>query len=480
MPPISGAVLSHACINNLTQGGRGPLFYWVNLAEPAEKNEGKNQSMNVQAQDQTTTSPSAANSIFEELQWRGLVYDHTEEIPDLLATQKITLYNGFDPTADSLHVGSLVPMMGLARFQRFGHTPIALAGGATGMIGDPSGTSAERNLLSTDELAHNLERIKEQLARFIDFNAKSNPGMLVNNYTWLSEFSFLEFLREVGKQFSVNVMLTKDSVKSRLDTGISFTEFSYMLLQAYDFLHLYKEENCVLQTGGSDQWGNITAGTDLIRREGGKAHGLVFPLITKADGSKFGKTASGTVWLDPEKTSPYNFYQFWINTSDADVINYLKIFTWLDQKTIEELAAHHTSRPHERQPQKKLAQEMTTMIHGPTALERAEQASAALFGGSLAGLTAADIADIFADVPSIEIGKTALDGGLPVVDLLVEAGAASGKGDARRSIDGGGMYLNNERIDSSSAVVTAGQTIEGRFLVLRKGKKRYHLVRVKS
>lgn len=422
----------------------------------------------------------ASDNIFEELKWRGMVYDHTEDIPQILATQKITLYNGFDPTADSLHVGSLVPMIALARFQRFGHTPIALAGGGTGMIGDPSGRSAERNLLSKEQIAHNLEKIKEQLSRFIDFDAKSNPGKLVNNFDWLKEVNLLDFLRDVGKQFSVNVMLTKDSVKSRLDDGISFTEFTYMLLQSFDFLHLYNNHDCILQTGGSDQWGNITAGTDLIRREGGKAHALVFPLITKADGSKFGKTAAGTVWLDPQKTSPYHFYQFWINTDDRDVINYLKIFTWLGQDDINQLADIQADRPHERQPHKRLAKEMTRMLHGETALAKAEQATAALFGGSLDGLSAADISDIFSEVPSTEIAKHDLDGGMPVVDLLVASGAATGKKDARRSIDGGGMYLNNLRIESSQATVAVDQAIEGQFLVVRKGKKKYHLIKVKS
>ncbi len=421
-----------------------------------------------------------SNNIFEELKWRGMVYDHTEEIPHILATEKITLYNGFDPTADSLHVGNLVPMIALARFQRFGHTPIALAGGGTGMIGDPSGRSAERNLLSKEQITHNLEKIKEQLSRFIDFDAKSNPGQLVNNHDWLKDINLLDFLRDVGKQFSVNVMLSKDSVKSRLDDGISFTEFSYMLLQSFDFLHLYQNHGCVLQTGGSDQWGNITAGTDLIRREGGKAHALVFPLITKADGSKFGKTAAGTVWLDSQKTSPYHFYQFWINTDDRDVIKYLKIFTWLGQDDINQLAAVHADRPHERQPHKRLAKEMTRMLHGETALAKAEQATAALFGGSLDGLSAADISDIFSEVPSTEIAKHDLDGGLPVVDLLVASGAATGKKDARRSIDGGGMYLNNLRIESSQAMVAVDQAIEGQFLVVRKGKKKYHLIKTKA
>ncbi len=419
-----------------------------------------------------------SNHIFEELQWRGLVYDYTEEVPPLLARDKITLYNGFDPTADSLHVGHLVPMLALARFQRFGHTPIALAGGGTGMIGDPSGRSAERNLLGRDELAHNLDRIKGQLARFLDFEVKSNPARLVNNGDWLSRLNLIDFLRDIGKQFSVNVMLNKDSVKSRLDGGISYTEFSYMLLQSYDFLHLYREFDCVLQTGGSDQWGNITAGADLIRREGGRAHALVYPLITQADGSKFGKTAAGSVWLAPERTSPYRFYQFWINTDDRDVVDYLKKFTWLSRAEIDELAAVHEARPHEREAHRRLAREVTGMLHGADALDRAEKASDVLFGGSLEGLSGDEIADIFAEVPSSEIPSTDLENGLNLIDLLVQAGVASGKGDARRSIEGGGVYLNNLRVEDGTGPIGSAAAIDGRFLILRKGKKRYHLVKI--
>ncbi len=419
-----------------------------------------------------------SNHIFEELQWRGLVYDYTEEVPPLLARDKITLYNGFDPTADSLHVGHLIPMLALARFQRFGHTPIALAGGGTGMIGDPSGRSAERNLLGREELAHNLDRIKGQLARFLDFEVKSNPARLVNNGDWLSRLNLIDFLRDIGKQFSVNVMLNKDSVKSRLDGGISYTEFSYMLLQSYDFLHLYREFDCVLQTGGSDQWGNITAGADLIRREGGRAHALVYPLITQADGSKFGKTAAGSVWLAPERTSPYRFYQFWINTDDRDVVDYLKKFTWLSRAEIDELAAVHEARPHEREAHRRLAREVTTMLHGADALDRAEKASDVLFGGSLEGLSGDEIADIFAEVPSSEIPSTDLENGLNLIDLLVQAGVASGKGDARRSIEGGGVYLNNLRVEDGTGPIGSAAAIDGRFLILRKGKKRYHLVKI--
>jgi tyrosyl-tRNA synthetase len=419
-----------------------------------------------------------SSNIFEELKWRGLVFDHTEEVPELLAKEKISLYNGFDPTADSLHVGHLVPMIALARFQRFGHTPIAVAGGGTGMIGDPSGRSDERNLLGPEQIQYNVERIKTQLAQFLDFEVKSNPAKLVNNADWLAPLSMLDFLRDVGKSFSVNVMLSKDSVKSRLENGISYTEFSYMLLQSYDFLHLYRQHGCVLQTGGSDQWGNITAGSDLIRREGGRAHGLVYPLITKADGSKFGKTAAGAVWLAADRTSPYRFYQFWVNADDKDVVNYLKKFTWLPQEEVADLEAQHTAAPHERVAHKRLAQEMTRTLHGETALAKAEQASAVLFGGSLEGLSAGDIADIFAEVPSTEISRHEFDGGLNVVDLVAQAGISKSKGEARRDIQGGGVYLNNGRIDDVAQTVTAGDAIEGQFLLLRKGRKQYHLVKI--
>lgn len=419
-----------------------------------------------------------SNNIFEELKWRGLVYDYTEEIPALLANQKVNLYNGFDPTADSLHVGHLVPMIGLARFQRFGHHPIALAGGGTGMIGDPSGRSEERNLLSAEVIEYNVKCIKKQLAQFLDFEVKSNPAKLVNNYDWLGKLTMMDFLRDVGKQFSINVMLTKDSVKSRLDGGISYTEFSYMLLQSYDFLHLYNEYGCILQTGGSDQWGNITAGTDLIRREGGKAHALVYPLITKADGSKFGKTASGSVWLDAQKTSPYRFYQFWINTNDDAVIDYLKIFTWLSEEEIADLAHKHAEAAYKRDAHTRLAQIMTETLHGPMALQKAEQATDVLFGGSLEGLDAAEIADIFTDVPSTEIGRSEFADGLNVVDLFAQTSLASGKGDAKRSIEGGGMYINNQRVEDTQNTVTTSAAIEGQFLVLRKGRKKYHLVKI--
>jgi tyrosyl-tRNA synthetase len=424
------------------------------------------------------------NNAFEELHWRGLIFDNTESVEELLGKGNITVYIGFDPTGDSLHIGHLVPMMSLARLQRFGHTPIAVAGGGTGMIGDPSGKSEERNLLTLEQIQHNLSCVKGQMASILDFEAKSNPAKILNNYDWLSELSMMEFLRDTGKYFTLNYMISKDSVKSRLERegeGISYTEFSYMLLQSYDFLHLFDTYNCILQAGGSDQWGNITAGIELIRRvRGQKVHGLAYPLITRADGSKFGKTASGeSTWLDPTRTSPFRFYQFWLNTEDADVINYLKYFTWLTRSEINELDDVLKERPEKREAQRTLAQEMTQMIHGDTALAKAEQASRVLFGGDLEGLDAADIEDIFADVPSSQVTGSDLAGdGLPVVDLLAGSDLATSKGDARRSIKGGGVYLNNRRVGDPSQMISITEAIEGQFLVLRKGRRRYHLVQV--
>ncbi len=424
-----------------------------------------------------------ATTIIDELRWRGLVYDVTEGLDDLVGREKITLYNGFDPTADSLHIGNLVPLMQLARWQRFGHTPIALAGGGTGMIGDPSGRSSERNLMSLDVIDANVAHIKTQLATILDFEVKSNPAQLVNNADWLRRVLLTDFLRDTGKHFTVNYMLAKDSVKSRMerdDSGISYTEFTYMLLQAHDFLHLFETQGCVAQTGGSDQWGNIVAGVELIRRaRGQKAHALVYPLLTRADGSKFGKTAEGTsVWLSPARTSPYRFYQYWFNSDDADVATLLKYFTWLTAAEIAELENLVIEQPERREAQRRLAREVTRMIHGETALARAEQASAALFGGDISGLDAADIEDIFAEVPSSEIGAAALADGAPLVDLLVSSGLASSKADARRKIQGGGIYLNNRRVGDAAQTATADAAIDGRFLVLRQGKRQYHLVRV--
>ena len=422
-------------------------------------------------------------NIIEEFQWRNLIFDRTEGTEELLIKEKIAFYIGFDPTAESLHIGHLVPMMSMARLQRAGHTPIALAGGGTGMIGDPSGRSSERNLLTLDTIEENLVGIKAQLASVLDFEVKSNPAKLVNNADWLRRLNFLEFLRDIGKHFTISYMMSKDSVQNRLEReegGISFTEFTYMLLQAYDFFHLFQTEKCVMQAGGSDQFGNITAGVELIRRKlGQKAHGLVYPLLTKADGSKFGKSAGGSIWLSPEKTSPFNFYQYWLNADDRDVAQLLRVFTWLNRVEIGELEEAVGARPHERLAQRTLAQHVTRMIHGETALAKAEQASSVLFGGDMAGLDARDIQDIFAEVPSSELPKHSLeDGGVPVVDLLVQGQLASSKGDARRKIQGGGIYLNNIRITAEGQTATLNDALHGQFLVLRQGKKQYHLVKV--
>ncbi len=421
-------------------------------------------------------------NVFDELMWRGLVYDHTEGLPEVLAKEKVTVYIGFDPTSDSLQVGNLLALMGLARMQRFGHHPIAVAGGGTGMIGDPSGKAQERQLMTPEQVAANVEAIRPQLARFLDFESQKNPARIVNNADWLMPVSMMEFLRYVGKHFTVNYMLAKESVRSRLDreVGISYTEFSYMLLQAYDFLNLYDLYGCTLQAGGSDQWGNITAGVDLIRKvRGGRAFGLVYPLVTTSDGAKLGKTEQGTIWLDAGRTSPYRFYQFWFNQTDADVIQYLKYFTWLTKDEIEELAHEVAEHPEQRAAQRTLAQEMTRMVHGETALAQAEQAARVLFGGEIAGLSAAEIADIFEDVPSISVPRSAFEGtGKPVVELLVEAGLARSKGEARRAISGGGVYVNNLRVTDTERSVSLEESIEGQFVVLRKGKKRYHLVQI--
>lgn len=422
-------------------------------------------------------------NIVEELRWRGLIKEQTEGAEELLLKESVTLYNGFDPTGDSLHIGHLVPLMALARFQRMGHTPIVLAGGGTAMIGDPSGKSSERKLLTFKEVESNVEKIKPQLAKLMDFEVKPNTAKLVNNATWLSELSMFEYLRDVGKYFTVNYMMAKDSVKSRIDRdqGISYTEFSYMILQSYDFLHLFKEFGCKMQTGGSDQWGNITAGTELIRKvTGEKVQAMAYPLITRADGTKFGKTASGdSVWLDPEKTSPYKFHQFWFNTDDRDVINYLKYFTWLTRLEIEELAAELESDPGRRSAQKRLASEMTKMIHGADGLSKAEQAAAVLFGGDLSGLSGDQIAEIFADVPYATMSKSSFAGeGMMILDLLVNSETTSSKGEARRLIKGGGISVNNQRMTNDKAMVSVNWFIDGHYIVIRRGKKDYRLVKV--
>src|SRR5256884_4214219 len=352
-------------------------------------------------------------NLFNEFEWRRMLIESTSDLRDVLAKEKLAAYIGFDPSASSLHVGNLLPVMGLARLQRFGHTPIAIAGGGTGLIGDPSGKTKERQLLTHEQVEANLEGIKEQLSRFLDFNATNNPALIVNNSEWLGPITMMEFLRDVGKHFTVNNLLAKEAIKRRLETdeGISFTEFSYPLLQAYDYLVLYDRHQCTLQMGGSDQWGNILAGIDLIRRlRGARAHGLVFPLVTTSAGVKFGKTEAGAVWLDPKLTSPYRFYQFWLNTDDRDVIAYLKFFTWLSNEEIGELQESVRSEPESRKAQKELARQVTEMLHGQTELEKALRASEVLFGKEISGLSVDDILEIFADVPSTELEKSKLDG----------------------------------------------------------------------
>jgi tyrosyl-tRNA synthetase len=423
------------------------------------------------------------NSVLEEFAWRGMLHDATDGADEHLAGGDRVCYIGFDPTAPSLHVGSLLPIMGLVHLQRAGHHPIALVGGGTGLIGDPSGKSAERQLLTPEKARENAEAIHRQLEHFLDFEVKSNPARMRNNLDWLAKLPLVDFLRDVGKHFSVNAMLRKESVRRRLEneeTGISYTEFSYQLLQAFDFVELFREEGCTVQMGGSDQWGNITAGIDLIRRiGGGHAVGAVFPLVTSSSGTKFGKTEAGTVWLDPEWTSPFRFYQFWINTDDDDAVRYLRFFSLLGRETVDEVVAESEAEPHRRHAQRALAEDVTRRVHGQDGLARAQQATQALFGGSIEGLAAAEIADIFSDVPSSEVRKSEFEGeGVGLLDLLAESGLATSRGDARRSVEGGGIYVNSVRQEDPQARVTLDRAIEGRFFVLRKGKKNYHLVEV--
>jgi tyrosyl-tRNA synthetase len=421
-------------------------------------------------------------NLFDEFEWRGMLYEATPELRGVLAREKVTAYIGFDPSAASLHVGSLLPVMGLARLQRFGHTPIAIAGGGTGLIGDPSGKTKERQLLTIEQVEENLAGIKQQLSHFLDFEAKGNPAQVVNNIDWLGPITMLDFLRNVGKYFTVNSLLGKEAISRRLDSedGISYTEFSYLLLQAYDYLVLYDRHNCTLQMGASDQWGNITAGIDLIRRlRGVKAHGLVYPLVTNSAGVKFGKTESGAVWLDARLTSPYRFYQFWLNTEDSAVITYLKFFTWLSQDEIGELEQSVQAAPEKREAQRRLAREVTAMLHGETELDKAVRASEVLFGKEISGLSVAEILDIFADVPSTEIEKSKVDGaGFTLGDALVLSGLAPSKGEAKRLVQGGGIAVNNSRADDVRRTISISDFIDGKVVVLRKGAKSYHLIRI--
>lgn len=411
-----------------------------------------------------------------------MVSEATPDLRDLLAQEKLTAYIGFDPSAASLHVGSLLPVMGLARLQKFGHTPVAIAGGGTGLIGDPSGKTRERQLLTHEQVEENLVGIKEQLSRFLDFDAATNPARIVNNADWLGPITMMEFLRDVGKHFTINNLLGKEAISRRLESeeGISFTEFSYPLLQAYDYLVLHDRYKCTLQMGGSDQWGNIIAGIDLIRRlRGARAHGLVFPLVTTSSGVKFGKTEAGAVWLDSKLTSPYRFYQFWLNTDDRDVITYLKFFTWLSKEEIDELEQTVQVAPEKREAQRTLARAVTTMLHGETALDKAVRASEVLFGKEISGLTAQEILDIFADVPSTEVpvSKLAADG-FTLGDALVIAGLAPSKGEAKRLAQGGGVAVNNHRVTDVRQPLSRDDLIDGHLLVLRKGARHYHLIRI--
>ncbi|MVN89558.1 tyrosine--tRNA ligase [Mucilaginibacter aquatilis] len=424
-------------------------------------------------------------SFVEELRWRGMLHDIMPGTEDLLNKGMASGYIGFDPTADSLHVGHLTQIMTLIHFQQAGHKPYALVGGATGMVGDPSHKSQERNLLSEDALQRNLDGIKKQLEKFLDFGADAaNGARMVNNYDWFKEFSFLGFIRDVGKHITVNYMMAKDSVKNRLtgDTGMSFTEFSYQLLQGYDFYYLWKHENCAIQMGGSDQWGNIVTGTELIRRmEGGEGFALTTQLIKKADGTKFGKTESGAVWLDPERTSPYQFYQFWLNASDDDVKKFIRIFTLLDRQTIEALEAEHEAAPHQRALQKALAKDITTRVHGEAAYNKAIQSSEFLFGNTgiefLNELTDAEIKGIFEGVPNYTINKTYLQEGINVQDLLaVQTSVFPSKGEAKKMIQGGGAAINKAKIAAPDALYTIENLINDKFLVVQKGKKNYFLI----
>ncbi len=423
----------------------------------------------------------------EELTWRGMIHDIMPGTEEQLQKEMTSAYVGIDPTADSLHIGHLVSVMMLKHLQRAGHKPIALVGGATGMIGDPSGKSAERNLLDEATLRHNEACLKSQLAKFLDFESDvPNSAELVNNYDWMKEFSFLDFIRDIGKHITVNYMMAKDSVKKRLGeeskAGLSFTEFTYQLVQGTDFLHLYREKNCKLQMGGSDQWGNITTGTELIRRkEGGEAFALTCPLITKADGGKFGKTESGNVWLDPKLTTPYKFYQFWLNVSDVDAEKYIKIFTLLNQGEVVELLREQEAAPHLRALQKRLAREVTCMVHGEAEYEKAVAASGILFGNatteSLAALDKETFLSVFEGVPTYEIERTKLEAGIDVVELLAgETAAFPSKGELRRTIKGNGLSLNKARLTDQEYRVTCEDLINDAYILVQKGKKTYYIV----
>lgn len=423
------------------------------------------------------------NSFVEELRWRGVMQDVMPGTEELLAKEMVTGYIGFDPTADSLHIGSLTQIITLIRLQKAGHKPIALIGGATGMVGDPSGKSAERNLLDKKALDENVAGIKKQLEKFLNTNCGANSAELINNYDWMENYSFLNFIRDVGKFLTVNYMMAKDSVKNRLENGMSFTEFSYQLLQAYDFYYLYQNKNCKLQLGGSDQWGNITSGTELIRRKcSGEAYALTTQLIKKSDGTKFGKTESGNIWLDKTKTSPYRFYQFWINTADEDAKNFIKIFTFLSKEEIENLISEQDKDPGKRVLQKALAKEVTTMVHGEADYLAAVETSKVLFDGTIVDLSNLDentFLDVFEGVPQFNISKTEIENGIGVLDLLAEKTQIfPSKGEARKMIQGGGVSINKEKVAAHDSVINTSALINKKYIVVQKGKKNYFLCNV--
>lgn len=419
-----------------------------------------------------------ANTLIEDLKWRGLLYQQTdaEGMEKLLNEEKVSLYVGVDPTADSMHIGHIVPLLTLRRFQQAGHRPILLVGGATGMIGDPSGRSTERNLLTAKQIDNNVAGIKKQLERIFDFSGDQNGAQLVNNYDWVGKLSAIEFLRDYGKLININYMLNKDTISSRLETGLSFTEFAYTLIQGIDFNHLYDHYDVRIQVGGSDQWGNITTGLEVIRKthdEEARAFGITIPLVTKSDGTKFGKTAGGAVWLDAEKTSPYEFYQFWLNTADADVVKYLKIFTFLSHEEIETLAQKVETEPHLREAQKTLAAEMTKLIHGEAGLEQALRITAALFSGDLKSLSVDEMKVAFSGVPSVELPKEAKN----IVDLLVEAKISSSKRQAREDVTNGAISVNGEKVKDLDYIIDTKDRMEDAFAIIRRGKKKYHMVK---
>ncbi|WP_227396605.1 tyrosine--tRNA ligase [Jeotgalibacillus aurantiacus] len=416
-------------------------------------------------------------NLLEDLQWRGIIYQQTDEagMKELLEKESVSLYCGADPTADSLHIGHLLPFLTLKRFQNHGHRPVVLVGGATGQIGDPSGKKEERQLQTPEQVQYNVEAISKQLEKLYDAKG-DNEAVMVNNLDWIGKIDMISFLRDYGKHIGVNYMLAKDTIASRLETGISYTEFTYTILQAMDFNHLYKEYNCKVQIGGSDQWGNITTGLELIRKMNDgetKAFGMTIPLVTKADGTKFGKTEGGSIWLDAEKTSPYEFYQFWINTTDADVIKYLKFFTFLDRETIEGLEKAVEEEPHLRAAQKALAEEMTRMIHGEAALEQAQRITAALFSGDLKSLSSAEIRQGFKDVPTHQVGG---DDSLNLVEVLVNAKISPSKRQAREDVTNGAVYINGERVTDLQFELEGTVRLDDEFTIIRRGKKKYFMI----